>query len=100
MINCADPAGGYPIAALAPEIARQSKTVRAAVDRGVLQKAAMIGRFMHGGTEEERRNRALALISAMAGALSLARAVADDTLRETILDSARQNLIEAFARGR
>lgn len=98
--HCADPAGGCPIAALAPEVARHSKVVRVAVERGLLQKAASVARVMRGGTEEERRNRALALISAMAGALSLARAVSDDTLRKTILEAARKNLIEAFARGR
>jgi len=97
--HCAHPDFGCPIAALAPEVARQSRAVRAAMERCLLQRVDRLARFMRGKTAEERRGRALALLSSMAGAMTLARAVSDKKLRRTILESARQTCIETFASG-
>ncbi len=96
--HCADIANGCPVAALAPEVARYrgSRAVRAAMDRAVRQQAAFMSPFMKGATEEERKQRALTLFSAMAGSLALARAVSDEGLRRTILDGARDFFIKNF----
>lgn len=96
--HCTDPAGGCPVAALASEIARQPRAVRAAFDRAIQHGTARIAEFMSGGTEEERRRRAGVLMSGMSGTLAVARAVSDDRLRRTILSGARKTYIEAFAR--
>ncbi len=96
--HCADPAGGCPVAALAPEIGRQPRAVRAAFDRAVQHVASTVAQFMSGATEEERRRKAGVLFSGMSGTLAVARAVSDEQLRRTILASARKIYIEAFAR--
>jgi TetR/AcrR family transcriptional repressor of nem operon len=98
--HCDHPDAGCPIATLAPEIARQSRAVRAAMERCLLQRVDTVARFIRGKTAKERRGRALALFSSMAGAMALARAVSDEKLRRTILESARQTCIETFASGK
>src|SRR5258708_38489871 len=83
--HCADRAGGCPVAALASEIARQPRSVRAAFDRSIQQATSVMARYMTGETEEERRRQAGILFSGMSGTLSVARAVSDDDLRRRIL---------------
>ncbi len=95
--HCDDAAGGCPIAALASEIARQPRTVRAAFDRAIQQVTAAVAKFMTGATEDERRRRAGVLMSGMSGTLAVARAVSDERLRRSILSFARKTYIEAFA---
>ena len=95
--HCANAAAGCPVAALAAEIGRQSRTVREAFDREVQQRAAAVAAFMSGGTEEERRRKAGVLLSGMSGTLAVARAVSDDALRKRILASSRKIYIDAFA---
>jgi TetR/AcrR family transcriptional repressor of nem operon len=96
--HCADPAGGCPIAALASEVARHPRAVRKAMDRALMLNGPAIARYMPGATEAERRGKTIALMSAMAGSMGMARAVADEGLRRTILDSARRMFLEAFCR--
>src|SRR5262249_8642860 len=96
--HCTDLAGGCPVAALAPEIARQPRAVRAAFDRLVQEVAGTIAPYMSGGTEEDRRRRAGVLFSGMSGTLAVARAVSDERLRQNILAAARKIYIEAFVR--
>lgn len=96
--HCADPAGGCPIAALAPEIARQPLAVRMAFDRALLQNSPALAPYMPGSTESERRGNVAALMSGMAGTMSMARAVADERLRRGILQSARKMFLAAFCR--
>ncbi|HYS54334.1 MAG TPA: TetR/AcrR family transcriptional regulator [Thermoanaerobaculia bacterium] len=97
--HCADAAGGCPVAALASEIAREPRAVRAAFDRAIQEATAAVARFMTGATEDERRRKAGVLLSGMSGTLAVARAISDDDLRRRILSGARKIYIEAFARG-
>ena len=94
--HCADAAGGCPVAALASEIARQPKAVRAAFQRATQQATARMAEFMSGATEDERRRKAGVLMSGMSGTLTVARAVADEKLRRRILSAARRIYVEAF----
>src|SRR5438128_53925 len=96
--HCADAAGGCPVAALASEIARQPRAVRAAFDRAIQHATARVAEFMSGGTEEDRRRRAGVLMSGMSGTLAVARAVSDEELRKKILTAGRKIYIEAFGR--
>jgi hypothetical protein len=50
---------------------------------------AQVSSLLPGATDAERQRNALALFSGMAGAISVARAVADKTLQSMILESAR-----------
>jgi TetR/AcrR family transcriptional repressor of nem operon len=96
--HCKDAAGGCPIAALVSEVARHSGAVRQAMDHALFQNASALAPYMPGATETERRGNVAALMSGMAGTLSLARATADERLRRTILESARRMFLKAFCR--
>jgi TetR/AcrR family transcriptional repressor of nem operon len=96
--HCADAAGGCPVAALASEIGRQPRALRAAFDRAIQEATSRIAQFMTGATEEERRRKAGVLLSGMSGTLAVARAVSDEELRRKILAAARKIYVEAFAR--
>ena len=96
--HCADAAGGCPVAALASEIARQPRAVRAAFERATQRATATMARYMSGETEEQRRRAAGVLISGMSGTLSVARAVANEDLRRRILSAARKIYVQAFAK--
>jgi TetR/AcrR family transcriptional regulator, transcriptional repressor for nem operon len=95
--HCADAAGGCAVAALASEISRQPRAVRAAFDQMIQRGWSMLAPFMPGDTEEERRRRAGVLMSAMSGTLAVARAISDDRLRRSFLSAARKTYIEVFA---
>lgn len=94
--HCENPAEGCPLAALGPEIARQPRSVRLKVDRAMRDHFQKVARLLPGTTESEREANALVLFSGMAGALSLARSVADSDLRQSILRCAKDFYIEAF----
>lgn len=94
--HCANPADGCPIAALATEIARRRKSARSTLDRAVRDYAAAFARFMPGETSAGRERTALVLFASMAGALTLARATSDETLRRTILEGARAFYVRAL----
>jgi len=94
--HCANPAEGCPIAALGPEIARQPRSVRARIDRAMLDHFKKVAKLLPGATENERERNTLVLFSGMAGALSMARSVADVDLRQRILEGAREFYIKAF----
>ena len=95
--HCADAAGGCAVAALASEISRQPRAVRAAFDQMIQRGWSMLAPFMPGDTEEERRRRAGVLMSAMSGTLAVARAISDDRLRRSFLSAARKTYVEVFA---
>ncbi|HLB48744.1 MAG TPA: hypothetical protein VJL59_17180 [Anaerolineales bacterium] len=54
-----------------------------------------VANLLPGATEGEREQNALVLFSGMAGALSMARSVADDDLRQTILQGAKEFYIKS-----
>jgi TetR/AcrR family transcriptional regulator, transcriptional repressor for nem operon len=95
--HCNDPGGGCALAALAPEVARESRAVREAMDRALLQHSGAMAMYMPGANEEQRRKNAIALFSGMAGSLGVARSLADAGLRRTVLESARRLYLEAYA---
>jgi TetR/AcrR family transcriptional repressor of nem operon len=94
--HCAHTAEGCPVAALAAEIARHPRTVRLRFDRAVRTYADQLARYMPGSTEDEKRRNCAILFSGMAGALSLARAVADESTRQKILEDAKEFYTRSF----
>lgn len=97
--HCGNPGHGCPIAALAAEISRHPRRTRATLDREVRQNATALARFMPGETSAEREENAVVLFAGMAGTLALARATADDALRQRILDAARTFYLRLARRG-
>src|SRR5262249_44108720 len=95
--HCADAGSGCMVAALAAEISRESRAVRAAFERTIQHRIAVIAKYVDGATEEERRRKAGVLLSGMSGTLAVARAVPDEAFRRSILAAGRKTYIEAFA---
>lgn len=95
--HCENAGEGCPIAALTSEIARRPKRTRAIFDRVIRAHAAEFARFMPGPTAAERERTSLVVFSGMAGALNVARATADESLRRAILDQARTFYLQALA---
>jgi TetR/AcrR family transcriptional repressor of nem operon len=85
------PGSGCVIAALAPEIARDSAAREPFTQRVKQMIDRMAGRYRWKRRSAERRN-AIHLVSAAVGALTLARAVDDPQLSEEILESVRDAL--------
>lgn len=96
--HCANAAGGCPLAALATEIGRHPKSTRHAFDTLLRSLGAAFARWMPGQSEAERQQTAMVLFASMAGALNMARAIADDALRRTILEQARTFCLRALDR--
>jgi TetR/AcrR family transcriptional repressor of nem operon len=91
------PGAGCPLAALAPEIARQPLEVRKRIYQSMLAYRERLLPYVSGRTAEEKRARAFILASGMAGVLVAARAIADPQGRERMLAAARSFYLEAFA---
>jgi len=88
-----DRANGCPITALNSDLPRQSKAVRAAFDGGV--KSLMAGleqRIAEAGIEGDAHALAASVISAMAGAVAISRAVTDPVLSDQMLATARESI--------
>jgi TetR/AcrR family transcriptional repressor of nem operon len=94
--HCDDVEGGCPVAALAVEIPRRPRKARDAMLGALRQHVARFQRYVPGQNDNERRLNAIALLSGMAGTLSLARAFADVEDRRRILDGARRLYLRAL----
>jgi TetR/AcrR family transcriptional repressor of nem operon len=95
--HCEHPSEGCPVSSLAGEMGYHPKAVRMAFDQAFSEYASKLAtKYISGKTEKERFSKALVLFTGMAGAISCARAVKDNNLRDTILRSARDSYIQAF----
>ena len=84
-----DDAGhGCLIAALGSEVVRQPRSVRRAFTEGLRLRVETLRRLLPGRSEANRREKALATMAGLVGALMLARAVDDPKLSEEILAAA------------
>lgn len=86
------PESGCAIAALSSDIRRQGSKARSAYDKGINSLLNSIASLL--GEEDGVKRRALAqsMLAEMTGAVAAARAVADETLSDEILASARRSL--------
>lgn len=82
-----NPAEGCPYAALAGEVGRRQSPVRQVFTEGIGGAITRLAQLMPGRATERRRERAVAALAGMVGAMILARAVEDPALSEEILSS-------------
>lgn len=87
-----NPQRGCPIATIASDLPRQGEAVRAAFDAGVNGLIDRLAAWLPEGDEGERRGLATSLLAEAAGAVSLARAVSDDQLAESLLAQSRNRI--------
>ena len=80
-----DPGRGCLFAALGSDVARQPKVVRHAFTEGLRKRIDGFRRLMPGRSAAARRQRAIATLAGLVGALVLARAVDDPRLSDEIL---------------
>ncbi len=81
---------GCPIVALGSDAARKSTEVKASFEAGIRDHIEMVGSWV-GEAEGEGRepgDKAMAILSTMAGALLLSRAVNDKQLSKRFLQAA------------
>jgi len=90
------PGTGCPLAALAPEIARQPLQIRKRINQSMLALRERLLPYIPGSTVEEKRGRFFVLFPGMAGVLVTARAIADRHGGERMLAAARSFYLEAF----
>lgn len=80
-----DTATGCTMAALAPDIARQSGAVRKRFTQGMRALRDILAKAIPGQSEAARREKALATMAGLVGTLVLSRAVDDPEFADEIL---------------
>jgi TetR/AcrR family transcriptional repressor of nem operon len=88
-------ANGCPVAALGADIARQGKGVRHGLTANLRAQLDRYARLFRHGSAASKRKRAIATLAGMIGALTLARAVDDESLSDEILAATRDSLGKA-----
>jgi TetR/AcrR family transcriptional regulator, transcriptional repressor for nem operon len=91
------PGNGCPISALACDIARGSKQIRSLLTERVKSNFELLANSLH-QNDRAARSKAILTVSALLGAVELARAVSDDTLSHEILESTREALKQLVRR--
>ena len=82
-----NPGSGCAFSALAPEIARSDKRTRSLTSEQVRSDVQLIATLIPGRDKRAARSRAIFIVSALVGAMSLARAVSDEALSREILET-------------
>ena len=98
--HCDNPADGCPVAALATELSRRPPQSRArlAFERILKERTQRLAKYMPGDTDEERARKVRMLMSGMAGTLTIARVLTDESRRRRFLEDARKFYLEAVRR--
>jgi TetR/AcrR family transcriptional repressor of nem operon len=86
---------GCPVVALGADAARQSAGVKASFEAGIREHLRILSRLISNADNEEKRAKAMAILSTMVGALTLSRAVNDPRLAQSFLDAAAKSVREA-----
>ncbi|MDE3115499.1 MAG: TetR/AcrR family transcriptional regulator [Pseudomonadota bacterium] len=88
-----NPEQGCPITALNSDLPRQSKAVRAVFDAGTRRLIAWVADLIgETGFEGDAGALAPSIVSAMAGAVAVSRAVSDKSLSDEMLETARTGI--------
>jgi TetR/AcrR family transcriptional repressor of nem operon len=87
-----DPGHGCLFAALGSDVVRQPRSVRRAFTNGLRQRLDTVRDLLPGRSAALRRQKAIAVMAGLVGALVLARAVDDPKLSDEILEAAAASL--------
>lgn len=88
-----DPEDGCPLPSLAAEVSRLKPGARRAFTAALERYLTNVESYVPGATAAKRRERALATLSTLVGAMTLARAVSDGALSRDIFEAARHTLL-------
>lgn len=87
---------GCPIAALAPEIARTRPALKQRIAAAILKLRQELLPFMPGRNANEKAANFLAIFSSMVGTIVIARTMPDPVVRQRILTTVRDHLVQGF----
>ena len=87
---------GCPLAALAPELARGGKEMRARMLAEMTTYKDQMLRFMPGRRARDKERAFFVIFSTMIGAVEIARVMPDPVTRERVLRSATDFLLRSF----
>ena len=90
---------GCPVVALGSDAARQGTGVKASFEAGIREYLELVGRWVGEADGEEPSGKAMAILSTMAGALLLSRAVNDEDLSKRFLQAAAESVMAASSAG-
>jgi len=90
------PRTGCPLAALGSELARRDKRTRRAAMEGFLQLSRLIASHLETLPVRKRAERSMAIVSAMVGAVTLARIAPDSRVADSILVATRDYIIRSL----
>lgn len=93
---CDHPDDGCPIAALAPDMARTRSVLKQRIAAAILKLRQELLPFIPGSNAEQKAANFLAIFSSMVGTIAIARTMPDPAVRQRILDSVRDHLLESF----
>ena len=88
---------GCPIVALGSDAARQGSDVKASFEAGIKAHLEILGRLIAKAKGEDPNGKAMAVLSTMVGALTLARVVNDPDLAQALLKAAAKQVRETAA---
>ncbi len=94
------PRTGCPLAALGSEFARRDKRTRRAAMEGFLQLSRLIASHLETVPSRKRTEQSMAIVSAMVGAVTLARIAPDARLSDAVLVATRDYIIRSVGQQR
>lgn len=87
---------GCPVAALAPDMARTRPALKHRISAAILKLRQELLPLMPGRNAEAKAANFLAIFSSMVGTIALARTMPDPAVRQRILDTVRDHLLQSF----
>jgi len=88
---------GCPVAALGSDAARQGADVKASFEAGIREYLKMLGLWVDEAEGKEHGGKAMAILSTIVGAMTLARMINDPELAQAFLKSAAKQVREVAA---
>ena len=96
--HCDHPEAGCPVAALASELARAGKGLKAQIYREMENYKSRLAPFMPGRRAADKERAFNLMISTMLGAVTIARMIPGRTERARLLAATRDFLLSSFER--
>ena len=87
---------GCPLTALAPELARADKAMKAQIFEELKRYKSRMLPFMPGQRPADKERAFFSIFSTMVGAIEIARMLPEPAMREKVLASARDFLLHSF----
>lgn len=89
-----DPGTGCAVPALGSEIARASTVVQDSVAKGINEMIEVLSKQIDDASPERKKERAIATVACLVGAIVMARCVNDEQTAQSYLEATRNQLLE------